>query len=247
VPGDEQAQQLVGGAMVGKVPMPPTIGQLAAEFAASWGLDMAAPRGPLDHDAIAQAYIADARLRDARMRWDAFAAENPQLVETEWERPQYEANREAIAKVLGWQYGAKGLLASGPTGRGKTRALVELFKRLACDEGRDVRYYFAGDWFAALQAQVNYGRDEARGWVEACAQRKLIIIDDLGQEAMQTTRADWAQGWLFRFLDLRISRGLPLIVSTNLSSREMAGRASDVRGDPLVRRFTDLCEIVKFK
>jgi DNA replication protein DnaC len=242
VPGDEQA-----------IAAPASLGELALKFAADLGLDLSAPRPSLTPEERARlgeertrAYITDAKIRDACQRYKAFAAENPLIIETDWERPTFDANREAIAQVLKWQYGRKGILASGPTGRGKTRAIAELFRRLACDEGRDVRYYFAGDWFAALQAQVNYGRDEARGWIEACAGRPLVVLDDLGQEAMQSTRADWAQSWLFRFLDLRISKGLPLIVSTNLTSREMAARSGDVRGDPLVRRLLDLCEIVKF-
>ncbi len=221
----------------------PTMGELAAHFAATLGVT---DRSPVDWESVSARYAADARLRDARRRYEAFVANAPEFAETDWSRPMFEPNRTSLERLIDWRYSAKGILASGPTGRGKTRAIVALFRRLACDEGRDVRYYFAGDWFAALQAQLNYGRDEARSWVESCARRPLVIIDDLGQEAMQTSRTDWAQAWLFRFLDLRIGHGLPLIVSTNLSSREMAARANDVRGDPLVRRLTDLCEIVKF-
>lgn len=235
--GDERETQGVGAAIV----------EALAEAGVS---AVEVPRGPVDWQAVSEAYAADARRRDARARFDAFAAEAPGLAETDWARPCFDANRAAIDRVLAWQYGPRGLLASGPTGRGKTRALVALYRRLACDEGREVRYCFAGDWFAALQANLNYGRDEARSWVEACARRPLVMIDDLGQEAMQTSRADWAQAWFFRFLDLRIGAKLPLIVSTNISARDMAGSGSadgaNVRRDPLVRRLTELCEVVKF-
>lgn len=226
---------------------PQQIGTLiAAEPTVASAADSERVRQPVDWETVGVAYVSDARLRDARRRFERFIGEWPEFAETDWSRSKYDENRAAIAAITCWQAGRKGVLASGPTGRGKTRAIVDLFRRLACDEGRDVRYYFAGDWFAILQAQLNFGRDEARGWVEACARRPLVVIDDLGQEAMQTSRADWAQAWFFRFLDIRIGAGLPLIVSTNLTSREMA-RSHEVRGDPLVRRLTELCEIVKFR
>ena len=203
-------------------------------------------RTPVDWEAASLDYVSDARKRDAAARYRAKIEEMPEFAATDWTRPKFDQNRAAIAKVLGWQFGKTGLLLSGPTGRGKTRSLMDLFKRLACEDGQEVRYWYAGDWFAHLGTQLNYGRDDARGWVEAIAARPLVILDDLGQEAIQTSKQDWAQAWFFRFLDLRIAKGLPLIVTTNLSAQDMAGRATQLRSDPLVRRLTELCEVVKF-
>ncbi|WP_230679629.1 hypothetical protein, partial [Streptococcus pneumoniae] len=66
-----------------------------------------------------------------------------------------------------------------------------------------VRYYFAGDWFFRLQSQVHFGQDEARTWIESVASVPVIILDDLGQQAVTTARSEWAEAWFFRFLDLR--------------------------------------------
>jgi DNA replication protein DnaC len=112
-----------------------------------------------------------------------------------------------------------------------------------------VRYYFAGDWFSELQKNVSYGRDDARGWVEASAARPLVILDDLGQEALLNARAEWASDWFFRFIDLRIGWGLPLIVSTNLNAVEMARGLQGREGvgrEPLMRRLVEICDVVKF-
>lgn len=222
---------------------PQTLSDFTAPFIEALG---GVKRTPVDWESASMAYVANARKSDAAARYRATIDEMPEFAATDWTRPKFDANRAAIARVLGWQYGKTGLLLSGPTGRGKTRSLMDLFKRLACEDGHEVRYWYAGDWFAHLGTQLNYGRDDARGWVEAIAARPIVILDDLGQEAMQTSKQDWAQAWFFRFLDLRIAKGLPLIVTTNLSAQDMAGRATQLRSDPLVRRLTELCEVVKF-
>ena len=115
------------------------------------------------------------------------------------------------------------------------------------EEARDIRYFHASDWFSTLQGCLNYGRDDARGWVDAVARRPVVYIDDLGQEAIQTARSEWAMSWFMRFLDIRVSERLPLYVTTNLDAQGIAERgASSVRGDPMVRRLIEICEPIKF-
>lgn len=168
----------------------------------------------------------------------------PAYLDTNWQHPDLVPWGEQIDKVKGWKNGPRGLIASGPSGRGKTRALWELYRRLSCEDVVDVRFYYAGDWFNTLQLQVSYGRDEAQGWVEAVAARPVVILDDFGQEAILANRTEWASGWFFRFLDLRVGRRLPVIISTNL--RAVAFAATAGKGDPLMRRLLEVCEPVKF-
>ncbi len=83
--------------------------------------------------------------------------------------------------------------------------------------------------------------------MRSVAARPFLFIDDLGQEALARSRADWAEGWLFRLLDLRAGLKLPLFVTTNLTGEQITGRAkNEVRGDPLLRRLLMLAEPVKF-
>ena len=200
---------------------------------------------PVDYEAASLSYIAEARKRDAIARYNASVP--PGMRETDWAHPAMVPNAEAIGRVLAHQVGAKGLLLTGRTGRGKTRAMWALLRRLACEEARDVRYFHAQDWFSSLHGCLNYGRDEARGWVEAVARRPIVFVDDLGQEAIQTARSEWAMSWFLRFLDIRVSERLPLYVTTNLDAQGIAERgASSVRGDPMVRRLVEICEPIKF-
>ena len=198
---------------------------------------------------VSKRYIAQARRHTAKIRWDALEAEMPQMVETDWSRMHFDRNREAIEAVQSWEHGNRGMLLTGPTGRGKTRAILDLLRRLALDDGQDFRYWHASTWFSELQKQNRFGRDEASSWVSATAARPIVVIDDLGQEAISTVKGeDWAQSWFFRFLDIRLAHGLPLIVTTNLNAETIAGTAerAEIRSDPLIRRLIDLCDVVKF-
>ena len=212
------------------------------------GFDPNAP--PIDFEERGREYLHAAKKRDAIARYEADCEKG--YPEADWTCLHLAPYADAIDKVRNWQYGPRGILASGPTGRGKSRAVFDLYRRLACEEGRDVKYCFAGDWFSALQGEIRYGRDDARAWVENMACRSIVILDDLGQEAVTTARQDWAEAWFFRFLDLRVAKKLPLIVTTNLDARAIAG-ATDSRGypsiraNPLIRRLLELTVAVKFE
>jgi DNA replication protein DnaC len=200
---------------------------------------------PFDGEAASAHFLAEARKRDAIARYEGSVP--VAMWESDWGHVGMLANRAQIDRVLAHQVGPKGLLLSGRTGRGKTRSMWSLMRRLACDEARDIRYFHAQDWFGMLQGCLNYGRDDARGWVDAVARRPIVFIDDLGQEAIQTARSEWALSWFMRFLDIRVSERLPLYVTTNLDAQGIAERgASSVRGDPMVRRLIEICEPIKF-
>jgi len=226
-----------------------TLGDLATSIAQQWGIDPTAIdlTAKTDHEALAAKLIREARLKDAANRFSADIG--GEYLETDWNHPSMQPNRAQIERVKGWQFGKRGILASGPTGLGKTRAITALYRRLACEEGREIRYFNAADFFAALGSQVKYGRDDAQGWVRSIALRSVFILDDLGQEAVQKSQEEWAQSWFFRFLDIRREHGLPLIVSTNLSAQQITGRHDrrNLRADPLLQRLLDLCEVIKFE
>jgi hypothetical protein len=207
---------------------------------------LAAPYQPIDYDAIGAEYLANARRLACRERWEAACP--PALRESDWQHPRLVPYAGQIAAILGHSPAQKGLLASGPTGRGKSRAMWALMHRLACEEGRDIRYYHAVEFFAALQSRISYGQDDANGWIEAVARVPIVFIDDLGQQSLLRSREDWAQGWFFRFLDIRVGERLPLYITTNLRAEDMVptDARANLRGDPLLRRLLDLCDPVKF-
>jgi hypothetical protein len=213
------------------------------------GLAARKPQGPqltpIDYESASEQLLAASRHADAVRRWEEACPR--QLQTSDWGHPCLAPYTDQIQRVLNYTLGPKGLIASGPTQRGKSRSMWQLMRRLSVDGGRDVRYYTAAGWFSRLQEQIHYGRDDAQGWVDAVARRPIVFIDDLGQEALLLNREEWAASWFFRFLDIRAGEGLPLFTTTNLTAQEMAGRAGSLRGDPLVRRLLDVCDPVKFE
>lgn len=210
-------------------------------------LPIPAPVEPFDAEAMGQAYLESAI---ARTRSEYFKRRTPLAYQDEFDpsHPKLAKfpNAEAIARVLAWRKSETGLLLSGPQGRGKTRAAFALCRRLLCDESVNVAIWHASEWFSELQTFVHYGNDEAAGFVERSAARPVFFLDDFGQQALLRSREDWAQAWFFRFLDLRLGAKLPLILTTNQTADQIAGRDFDIKGDPLLRRLLDLAEPIKF-
>lgn len=201
----------------------------------------------VDLEARGRRYLAAAKRQAAIERFTQDCP--PAYLESDWNHPGLQPYALQIRRVLSWQPSPKGLLLAGPTGRGKTRSLFALYDRLVREGAHDTRYWHANDWFSRLGEEVRFGKDDAAAWVEAVASRAIVILDDVGQEAVLNAKADWAAAHFFRFLDLRLASSLPLIATTNLGADEIASRFSPgnaVRGDPLVRRLLDLCEVVKF-
>lgn len=193
-----------------------------------------------------------AELLAATAKQDAIACYNatcpPEYRELDPRHPTAVKYRQAIGSVLGWIRNPKGLMITGPTGRCKTRAVWALLRRLAHEDGVITRAYHSQDFFSALAGEVKYGRDDAAAWIDRKAWHPVVFIDDFGQEALLANREDWAQGWWLRFVDLRLQRGLPLILTTNLTSEGIAeAQASGIRSEPLLRRLREMCTVVRFQ
>lgn len=205
------------------------------------------PTVHIDMDEAAAKYLRESKIATALERWNDAC---PDLLKhSDFTRPDLGDVAAQIREILAWEYQDQGLFITGPTGRAKSRAAWALLRKLA-EQGREIRYFTASEWFSELQAQVRFGRDEAGSWVKALSKTPLVFIDDLGQEAVASAKQDWAQGWFFQFLDQRMGNSRPLIITSNLSAREIAGQqvgtAAEVRANPLVRRLTQMCRIVKF-
>ena len=111
----------------------------------------------------------------------------------------------------------------------------------------DVAYYTSHQFFAKLQDQITYGCDHADEFIETVARRKHLFIDDLGQQALVTARAPWANSRFFQLLDIRMGLQLPLFITTNLTAEQLIAGADPIQADPMLRRLLALGHPVHFK
>lgn len=206
--------------------------------------DLPIPAEPIDMEAVAEQYRRDAILRDRVAYYETRTP--PAYKNFDPRHPGAIKNGTAIDSVLGWKRGPKGLLLSGKTHRCKSRVAYALCKRLLIEDVVDVRMWHMQDFFTELQGNVYYGRDVASDFIKRLSEAPVVFLDDYGQESVQTGKQEWAQGWLFNLLQKRIGNGLPMIITTNLTSVQISTDSTDPKSDPFVSRLLDVAEPIKF-
>jgi DNA replication protein DnaC len=69
-----------------------------------------------------------------------------------------------------------------------------------------------------------------------CQHAGLLVIDDLGAEKP----SEWTQERLYSVVDHQYANCLPLIVTSNLPPKELAGQT----GERVASRLAETCEVV---
>ena len=139
-----------------------------------------------ERDARHAAHLEASLATSARQRFDTDCPPGLHPTNTDWNHPGLLPYVAQIAAVRNWRPNAdgKGIIATGPTGRGKSRAFWALAERLRCGPPRhEVTIYRAQDFFVRLQSEIKYGNDDARGFIKAVAASPFLFIDDLGHRS----------------------------------------------------------------
>lgn len=171
----------------------------------------------------------------------------PVLIDTDWNFPSIAHNRDRVEKVLAWQYGQRGLMVYGKSGGGKSRAICALCRRLIVDEGIDTALWKSQRLYSHMTRLQGFGQDRSEEFIEGLAERRLLVIEDFGQEGTTQNLSHLLQQWFFELLDRRYSLGLPCIITTNYTSRIIAETMKGLNADPLTRRLQAVGEPVMFR
>jgi DNA replication protein DnaC len=135
----------------------------------------------------------------------------------------------------------KGIGFLGRSRTGKSRVLFELGRRLFI-RGQDV-YPTSGIEFAEKVAgQVN-DRDGFESYMQRLKNCKILILDDADKARM----TEAVEASYYGMLEYRRRFQRPILVSVNSTGKEMAQNATQNRGEPIVNRLRDLCEIIELK
>jgi DNA replication protein DnaC len=149
-----------------------------------------------------------------------------------------EANRDELGKILGWQYGPRGLYIIGHTGLSKSRALCSMVGDYAIYSGRSVKY-LDGVAFAIGAGAAMGNPETAERWLKSLCAPDILIIDDFAKRWTPSTEEA-----AFAVVERRTAWRKPIMITNNYDRDEMIARAHDRNVvEPMLRRLKDYCEI----
>jgi DNA replication protein DnaC len=200
---------------------------------------------PQDLDAIGLQMAKDQRKATRTSEVEAFFGQR--ILRTDWNHPDLAVNKAKIEKCLAWQYGPRGLLLYGNSGGGKTRVMAALLMRLYGVQAIRTGLWNAQELFSEITKRQEFGRDCAGEFINTLAGMGLLLVDDFGQECTSKANNEITIQWFFRLLDMRYSRGLPLMITTNQRSDTLFESSRGSTYSPALRRMLEVSEPVFFK
>jgi DNA replication protein DnaC len=140
---------------------------------------------------------------------------------------------------------ARGVGFLGRSRTGKSRVLFELGRKLFI-QGHDV-YPTSGIEFAEkVSGQVN-DREDFEQYINRVKNCKVLILDD----ADKCRFTESVEAAYYGMLEYRRRFQKPILVSVNCSGAQMKAQMGQNngqnRGEPIVNRLRDLCEIIELK
>lgn len=125
----------------------------------------------------------------------------------------------------------KGLILYGNVGTGKSHIAACIANALI-DEGYKVLMTNFATMVNILQSSFD-GRQE---YINSLNRYTLLILDDLGAER----KSEYMQEQVFNIIDARYRSGLPMIITTNLTSEELK-KPSDIGNGRIYDRILEKC------
>jgi DNA replication protein DnaC len=130
-----------------------------------------------------------------------------------------------------------GLLFEGEVGRGKSFLAAAIANELIIREV-DVRFIVVPEFLDRLRQSYNEGSAINEADIERRVQNAgVLILDDLGAHNF----SEWTRNKIFALINYRLNRGLPCVITTNLTLEEMKA----IVGDRTVSRILEMCRIYR--
>lgn len=145
------------------------------------------------------------------------------------------AARNYVVNFREFRKSGKGLLLFGTVGTGKTYAAACIANALI-DKG----YPVLMTNFARIANTVSGMFEGKQEYYDSLNRFPLLVLDDLSAER----KTEYMQEIVFNVIDSRYRAGLPLIVTTNLTSEELK-HPSDISHQRTFSRLLEMCIPVK--
>ena len=142
--------------------------------------------------------------------------------------------------VEAWQIGPRGLAFVGSSGRGKTRAMMLLGRRLVLDEARSFAYVPASEFAHKVSRLASERMADLDAYLHRLCALEVLFLDDLGKDRI----TDRVEAELYHVIEQRTAHHRPILFTANASAAGLAAMLSPDRGQPIIRRLREYIEIV---
>lgn len=140
--------------------------------------------------------------------------------------------------VVGWTYGAMGVVLHGQTGQGKSRIAWKLLER-ECARGRTVAALTATSGMD-YAASYEHGATYAAKWLARFRRCELLLCDDI----FKAKPTESYEAAVFGIASERMDRGKPIIWTLNDTGVTLERRLSPDRGPALMRRLREFNAVI---
>lgn len=138
-----------------------------------------------------------------------------------------------------WEVNPQGLLVHGVSGTCKTRMVWVLLKRLY-HQGASFKAFQTGKFGLEYGAKKLQSLTGAIKWLEYLGLVDVLFIDDIGKAKFTETLEEG----LSIVVENRVANLRPIIITMNLTGQGLKAKLDADRGEPLVRRLREFCEMV---
>lgn len=190
------------------------------------GCTARAERDRLEAEAERERLEREAR-REARRRKSGIPSALLGLV---WDDLDSAGREDALDAALRWSRAELGVLVlHGPVGVGKTRIAAVAANALVAR--RTLRWISSPVLFARLGH--SFGSVEREDVIDILIGGHALVLDDLDK----SRPSEYAAEQLFAAIDTRLTEGVPLLVTTNLGTRELQTKWPEPYGDAITSRL----------
>lgn len=149
--------------------------------------------------------------------------------------PAWQDNRDTVKKALAWEPTPEKplLILHGVTGRGKSRVMWQVLRRLAIEHGLPPVYFGAGE--LSLSVSSAWADLKADALVHSLKAAQVLAFDDLDKDRLPPK----AEEALFAVISHRCDHGKPTVITTNLTGEPLVARMSAEMGTALLRRLRE--------
>lgn len=146
---------------------------------------------------------------------------------------------DLMAAADGWTFGPRGLGFIGPSGKCKTRVMMRLCHRLAHEHGKRIAYLTAAEFSHRVSRLAADKMADLDAFLEGLCKASVFFLDDFGKGRL----TDRVESELYHVVETRTAQLRPILFTGNGTRASLAALMSLDRGEPILRRLEEFCDV----